>query len=78
MSRIRARLLELNLELPRPPMPIANFVPYTLSGNLVFLAGQVNEWNGEVPYIGKLGKDYDVQDGVRVESDRLSRTGLRW
>ena len=65
-SRIETRLAELGLELPQPPVPIANFVPFRISGNLVFLAGQVNEWNGSVPYIGKLGAEFDVEAGKRA------------
>jgi enamine deaminase RidA (YjgF/YER057c/UK114 family) len=65
-SRIEARLAERGLELPLPPVPIANFVPFRISGNLVFLAGQVNEWNGSVPYIGKLGAEFDVEAGRRA------------
>lgn len=63
MSRIRERLEALGLSLPDPPMPIANFVPFAVTGSLVFLAGQVNEWNGTVPYLGKLGREFDVEQG---------------
>src|SRR5690606_10361120 len=53
MSRIEAALASLGLTLPRPPTPIANFVPFRVLGAAVYLAGQVNEWNGTVPYVGK-------------------------
>lgn len=66
MSRIEAKLAKFGLELPRPPVPIANFVPFTVTGNLVFLAGQVNEWNGSVPFVGKLGEVFDVEAGVKA------------
>lgn len=74
MNRVEARLEALGLELPRPPVPIANFVPFTITGNLVFLAGQVNEWNGTVPFIGRLGEAYDVTAGV--EAARLCALNL--
>jgi len=66
MTRIEARLAQLQLELPRPPVPIANFLPYRVSGNLAFLAGQVNEWNGTVPYVGKLGVEFDAEAGRKA------------
>ncbi len=66
MSRIEQRLAALGLELPVPPTPIANFVPFRLAGDLVFLAGQVNEWNGTVPFIGKLGAEFDVAAGQQA------------
>ncbi|MEC5384913.1 RidA family protein [Uliginosibacterium sp. H3] len=66
MSRIEKRLAELGLELPTPPSPIANFVPWTVQGTTVFLAGQVCEWNGTVPYVGKLGREYELDDGIKA------------
>lgn len=60
------RLAALGIELPSVPTPIANFLPYRRDGNLVFLAGQVCEWNGEVRYVGRLGIDYDLADGQKA------------
>ena len=66
MSRIEERLAAMGLELPTPPTPIANFLPYRVEGRLVFLAGQVNEWNGSVPYVGKLGREFGLEDGQKA------------
>lgn len=66
MSRIEERLAALGLELPRPPTPIANFLPFRVQGELAFLAGQVNEWNGTVPYIGKLGREFGLEEGQKA------------
>jgi enamine deaminase RidA (YjgF/YER057c/UK114 family) len=60
---LEARLAALAIELPEMPVPIANFVPYKRIGDLLFLAGQVCEWNGEVRYVGRLGVDYDLEAG---------------
>ena len=65
-SRIEARLAELGLALPQPPTPIANFLPYRVHGRTVYLAGQVNEWNGTVPYVGKLGREFDLAQGQQA------------
>lgn len=66
MSRIEERLAALGLALPTPPTPIANFLPFRVEGSLVFLAGQVNEWNGTVPYVGKLGRELELEDGQKA------------
>jgi enamine deaminase RidA (YjgF/YER057c/UK114 family) len=63
---IDARLSALSIELPKVPKPIANFAPYQRHGSLVFLAGQVCEWNGEVRYIGRVGLDYDLAEGQKA------------
>lgn len=58
-----ARLAELNIELPQAAAPAANYVPYVTTGSLVFVAGQVPFWNGELTYVGKVGRDYDLAEG---------------
>lgn len=63
MSDVESRLAAMGLALPTPPTPVANFVPFVVTGPLVYLAGQVNEWNGSVPYVGKVGRDFDVETG---------------
>jgi enamine deaminase RidA (YjgF/YER057c/UK114 family) len=66
MSKIEAQLTRLGLQLPNAPMPIANFLPFRVSAGLAFLAGQVNEWNGTVPYLGKLGREFEVEAGQKA------------
>jgi enamine deaminase RidA (YjgF/YER057c/UK114 family) len=55
------RIKTLGIMLPQVPKPIASFVPWRLAGDLVFLAGQVCEWNGEVLYAGKVGADHELE-----------------
>ena len=61
-GRIAARLAELGLELPPAPMPAANYVPYVVTGNLVFIAGQVSG-NAQGHHKGKLGAELTVEQG---------------
>src|SRR5215470_7367772 len=60
------RLKELGIELPDVPVPVANFVPFRRYGDLIYLAGQVCEWNGDVRFVGKVGVDYDLADAQRA------------
>jgi enamine deaminase RidA (YjgF/YER057c/UK114 family) len=62
-GKIEARLKELDIELPQPGAPVANYVPYTVSGNLIFVSGQLCVWNGELRFIGKLGAGVAIADG---------------
>lgn len=57
------RLEELGITLPTPPAAVSNYLPYVVSGNLVFVAGQVTIWNGEMLYQGKIGRDLSVEEG---------------
>ena len=63
---IDARLAELGIELPDAPAPAANYVPFVVSGNLVFVAGQVTVWNGDIRFKGRLGEDMDVDEGYQA------------
>jgi enamine deaminase RidA (YjgF/YER057c/UK114 family) len=67
--RAEDQLRALGIELPDVPRPIANFVPWQRNGDLIFLAGQICEWNGRVVYRGKVGEAIDLaaaQDAARV------------
>lgn len=60
---IETRIAELGLALPDSPAPQANYVPYVISGNLVFVSGQVcMDANGFIT--GVLGDDMTVEDGA--------------
>lgn len=63
---IEARLRQLGIELPRPSAPGANYVQFVRSGDLMFLTGQLAQWNGERRFIGKLGREFGVEDGQRA------------
>jgi enamine deaminase RidA (YjgF/YER057c/UK114 family) len=58
-----ARLLELGLELPQLPAPVANYVRAVRTGNLVFLAGHGPALPEGGYVTGKLGTDLDVEQG---------------
>ena len=63
MGRVEERLRTLSIELPQPSKPGANYVPWARSGQLVFLTGQLSQWNGERRFIGKLGREFGVEEG---------------
>jgi len=65
-GRIDGRLKELGIELPTPSTPGANYVPFVRTGDLVFLTGQLSQWNGERRFIGKLGREFGVEEGQQA------------
>lgn len=68
MSDIERRLAELGHTLPQPVAPIATYVPYVLSGNLLHISGQVSvDASGGIT--GIVGQDVDLaraQDAARL------------
>ncbi len=65
-ERIADRLVQLGIELPDAPNPVANYQPYVVSGKLVFMSGQVTIWNGEMKFQGKIGRDLTVEQGYQA------------
>ncbi|MDX1556832.1 MAG: RidA family protein, partial [Xanthomonadales bacterium] len=63
---IDTRLKTLGIELPQPSKPGANYVPYVFSGNQLFLTGQLCHWNGERLFVGKLGAEFDLEEGKKA------------
>jgi enamine deaminase RidA (YjgF/YER057c/UK114 family) len=69
-----ARLTAMDIELPQPPAPVANYVRAVRTGSLVFLAGH-GPLKPEGGYVtGKLGKDLNVKEGY--EAARLTGIAL--
>src|SRR3954465_12831113 len=62
-GRIDERLKELGIELPQPSKPGANYLPTVRTGDLIFLTGQLSQWNGERRFVGKLGREFGVEEG---------------
>lgn len=67
MSRAIRRLAEFNLVLPVLPVPTTKFKPYVVSGNHVYVSGQLPLGFGDIKeHVGQLGKDCDVKNGINI------------
>ena len=73
MSTPEQKLTELGLTLPEPSAPVANYVPYVVSGNLVFISGQISKI-GDKAIGGRLGEDLTIEQGQ--EAAKLSALNL--
>lgn len=63
---IADRLEALGLTLPDAPVPQANYVPWIVSGHLVFVSGQISQEADGAFITGKLGDDLGVDEGARA------------
>jgi len=59
---VENRLSALGISLPEPPVQVANYVPFVVSGNLVFVSGQIS-MTGAGPITGRLGDGLGVEEG---------------
>jgi enamine deaminase RidA (YjgF/YER057c/UK114 family) len=63
---VENRLKEKGIVLPAAAAPAANYVPYTISGNTLYLSGQLPIENGKVAVTGLVGRDVDVAGAQRA------------
>ena len=64
MSDVEAKLAALGLTLPDASAPVANYVPFVITGNQVFISGQTSRAPGGGLITGKLGAELDVAQGA--------------
>ena len=63
-GKVEARLRELGIELPEAREPkVAKIKGTNIAGPFLFVSGQVPQWNGEMPYIGKVGREFTIEQG---------------
>jgi enamine deaminase RidA (YjgF/YER057c/UK114 family) len=60
------KLKELGIELPQPSKPIANYVKFVRTGNLIFLSGHGPSKPDGSSVTGKVGKDLSVEQGYEA------------
>lgn len=65
MTSVEEKLAAIGYSLPAPPDALFNYVPYVVSGNLVFIAGQV-PIGGSREYKGKVGIDITLEQGQQA------------
>lgn len=61
-SRIDQRLNDLGITLPEAMAPVANYVPYVISGNMVYVSGQTSR-DADGLITGQLGAGTDIETG---------------
>jgi len=63
-GEIEARLKKLGLKLPEARAPkVAKILNSNIAGNILYISGQVPQWNGKLLYVGKVGKKFNVVQG---------------
>ncbi|MFO1154383.1 MAG: RidA family protein [Rhodospirillales bacterium] len=62
-SPLENRLRQLAIELPSPAPPAGAYVPWVVTGSLLFVSGQLPIWNGQLRYHGRVASEITVEDG---------------
>ena len=61
-SKVEQRLRVIGVTIPDAPSPAANYLPFTRTGNLVFVSGQVPFVDGKLEVTGTVGENASVED----------------
>lgn len=60
------RLKELGIELPEPAKPIATYVPFIITGNLISVSGQVSISADGAAYKGRVPDEVSLEDAIKA------------
>ena len=64
MHLFEKNIKDLGLIISEPPAAIANYVPFKVVDNLVYVSGQAPIQNGKIIYTGKVGDNISEEDGI--------------
>lgn len=65
-GNIEKKLSELGIVLAPPAAPVANYVPFVRTGNLLMVSGQICLDDGKLVAKGQLGAGISVEDGQKA------------
>jgi enamine deaminase RidA (YjgF/YER057c/UK114 family) len=63
---VEKKLGELGVTLAQPAAPVANYVPFVRTGNLLFVSGQICLQGGALVAKGQLGGGVSIEDGQKA------------
>ncbi len=66
MNEIDKKLSSLGIDLEVPSTPAANYIPYSIVGNLVFVSGQLPFQKGKLPMTGIVGDEVKIDDAIKM------------
>lgn len=66
-GKIEQRLRELRISLPAAQQPrVAKIKGAKISGSTLYVSGMIPQWEGELPFVGKIGREFTVTEGQQA------------
>ena len=66
MHTFEKNIKTLGINIPELSIPVANYVPYKVVNNILYVSGQAPVLNGKLIYLGKVGIDISIEDGIEA------------
>ena len=64
-NEIEDKLKSLGIVLPNAAPPAANYIPFVVAGNILYVSGQISQ-NSSGLVVGKLGSNFSLEDGYNA------------
>jgi enamine deaminase RidA (YjgF/YER057c/UK114 family) len=77
-GRIDAKLAELGITLPAPVPPVANYVPFVVTGDLVVISGQLPVADGKLGWTGKVGAAVSAEEAKNAARQCFINLLVQW
>ena len=66
MHIFEENIKKLDLIIPEMPTPMANYVPFKVADNTVYVSGQGPVVDGKIVYSGKVGREISEEEGIKA------------
>ena len=66
MHTFDKNIKELGVTIPKLPVALANYVPFKIINNILYVSGQTPSKAGKIKYLGKVGADISEQEGIKA------------
>ncbi len=66
MHIFEENIKKLDIRIPEPPAAVANYVPYKIIDNLMYVSGQAPLKEGQIIYKGKVGVEISIEEGIKA------------
>jgi len=66
MHLFEKKIKDLGISIPEIPAAIANYVPFKIVGDLMYISGQAPIKNGVMQYTGKVIQDISIEEGIKA------------
>ncbi len=64
---VEARLREMGIILPQAATPkVARILNWKQAGDLLYISGQVPRIDGEIAFVGKVGREFSLEEGQQA------------
>ena len=66
MHVFEKNIKDLDLIIPVTAIPLANYVPFKIIDNFLYISGQTPSKNGKIIFKGKVGSDISEEEGIKA------------